>query len=586
MKLGKAIRVGWVGLALTACGPREERTGESRPSSPCCDEDDDTGVPIDFDRDGWTEAGGDCNDDEPDVHPGAPERCNRVDDDCDGLIDDDDPDFPQELLSDDDGDGYRGTADDACGDDCDDADATVHPGAPDAACDGVDSNCASGGTDVATLDGVTGLGLPEAFALAGPGAEILVCPGTHSIGAVEVNDFEGTIRPLSGSREDTALVWGSVSGGGDLEMRDLSLDTMLLRWTGPLTVERSLFTASSIYVEYSGTADTEPGVVVRNSTFLDMPFSRGACPVDATIFGGSILVEETEFHDNEVDGAFCSGGLSLHLSDATAVVSSSLFEHNYSSGPGAAIAVSAGDGANLLRLTGSTLHSNESVVSGGVLVANSWGGATLDVDIESSTFDGNSDGAMRATAGSGSTVVITDSSFTNNFGMVTAAGVQFHGADGANTSLRILGSYFDGNMSSSEGACAQLAVYADASAVEIADTTFRGSETRIASGGSGCTVGFWGSDTTISWSGGAVGGNEQYFLYTDPDPDGAPLPEWRYGGWGAVFLGLDWGNTASFDNVEFGTDADGNEPFDIWECSSNPHVGTITADLDAANPCP
>ena len=32
--------------------------------------------------------GDDCDDDDPEVHPGAVERCNGVDDDCNGIIDD------------------------------------------------------------------------------------------------------------------------------------------------------------------------------------------------------------------------------------------------------------------------------------------------------------------------------------------------------------------------------------------------------------------------------------------------------------------------------------------------------------------
>ena len=45
----------------------------------------------------------DCDDGDPDVYPGAPESCgNAVDDDCDGLSDDLDPDCCQDL----DGDGY------------------------------------------------------------------------------------------------------------------------------------------------------------------------------------------------------------------------------------------------------------------------------------------------------------------------------------------------------------------------------------------------------------------------------------------------------------------------------------------------
>jgi hypothetical protein len=50
-------------------------------------------VVVDEDRDGHVaplECGGtDCDDQDPLVHPGAPEACNGLDDDCDGLIDED-----------------------------------------------------------------------------------------------------------------------------------------------------------------------------------------------------------------------------------------------------------------------------------------------------------------------------------------------------------------------------------------------------------------------------------------------------------------------------------------------------------------
>lgn len=41
----------------------------------------------DLDRDGFTIEDGDCDDNNPAVHPGAPEICNGIDDDCDGVID-------------------------------------------------------------------------------------------------------------------------------------------------------------------------------------------------------------------------------------------------------------------------------------------------------------------------------------------------------------------------------------------------------------------------------------------------------------------------------------------------------------------
>ncbi|MCB9685559.1 MAG: putative metal-binding motif-containing protein [Alphaproteobacteria bacterium] len=45
-------------------------------------------IETDVDDDGVTVQGGDCDDADPAVHPGAVEACNTVDDDCDGLIDD------------------------------------------------------------------------------------------------------------------------------------------------------------------------------------------------------------------------------------------------------------------------------------------------------------------------------------------------------------------------------------------------------------------------------------------------------------------------------------------------------------------
>jgi YVTN family beta-propeller protein len=42
----------------------------------------------DRDGDGFSGADGDCDDNNPDIHPGAQEVCNGIDDDCDGTVDD------------------------------------------------------------------------------------------------------------------------------------------------------------------------------------------------------------------------------------------------------------------------------------------------------------------------------------------------------------------------------------------------------------------------------------------------------------------------------------------------------------------
>jgi len=104
----------------------------------------------DDDGDGYTSWDGDCDDDNPGVHPGADELCNGVDDDCDGQTDLDAVDAGT-WYPDMDGDGYGDddTAISTCeqpsdflqsAGDCDDGDAAIHPGVTEH-CDGVDEDC-------------------------------------------------------------------------------------------------------------------------------------------------------------------------------------------------------------------------------------------------------------------------------------------------------------------------------------------------------------------------------------------------------------------------------------------------------------
>ncbi|MBN2494321.1 MAG: hypothetical protein JXR96_07020 [Deltaproteobacteria bacterium] len=92
------------------------------------DDDCDGLTDEDFDRDddGWSQCGGDCDDSDAEVRPGAEELCDGIDNDCDG---DTDEGFDA------DGDGFR-----TCDEDCDDEDETIFPGAPEL-CDGKDNDC-------------------------------------------------------------------------------------------------------------------------------------------------------------------------------------------------------------------------------------------------------------------------------------------------------------------------------------------------------------------------------------------------------------------------------------------------------------
>jgi hypothetical protein len=126
--------------------------GEIDTDEDWCSEDtgEDTAA-ADEDRDTFT-ADVDCDDNDTAVFPGAAEKCNGKDDDCDGELDEADAYDASTWYADTDGDahGDPGVSLRACdapvgfvalGDDCDDTDANISPSAVEACNDGVDDDC-------------------------------------------------------------------------------------------------------------------------------------------------------------------------------------------------------------------------------------------------------------------------------------------------------------------------------------------------------------------------------------------------------------------------------------------------------------
>ena len=149
----------WFSSALDSALVDSGEGDTSSGSAPSDTGDTGSPAPDDGDGDGFI-AALDCDDTNPEVHPGAPEVCDLIDNDCDGLVDDLDGDLDLDTSTtwygdaDDDGwgielysvtscvapDGYVEAAEGLF--DCDDTDPAFHPEAPETDCaDPADYNC-------------------------------------------------------------------------------------------------------------------------------------------------------------------------------------------------------------------------------------------------------------------------------------------------------------------------------------------------------------------------------------------------------------------------------------------------------------
>jgi hypothetical protein len=183
----------------------------------------------------------DCNDANPAIHPGAPELCNGVDDNCNGVIDEG---VKQTFWPDADGDGFgdkSAAPQSSCtapagwvanNGDCDDTRPAVNPSAGEV-CNGLDDNC-NGLVDEGLkhtyfkdndADGYGDAAQPKVECLAPAGyvenpldcndGDASIYPGAPELCDAKDNDCDGVKdnSPLCGPRVDQAELAATWSAG-------------------------------------------------------------------------------------------------------------------------------------------------------------------------------------------------------------------------------------------------------------------------------------------------------------------------------------------------------------------------------------
>jgi hypothetical protein len=250
--------------------------------------------------DGYVANPYDCDDAEVDVHPGAREACDSVDNDCDTLVDDDDDSVFGDTLTfaDADGDGFGDvgtfylscTAPDGAVTnalDCDDAEDAAYYGATEV-CDGIDNDC-----DAAVDE------------------DQVAVPATYATIQEAIDAGETSVCIAAGTYEETLSI---TEAGASVELRGVDAETVILQGDGTGTI-----------------VDAGAGVTWVGLTSLTV--QGGGGEAGGGIYAAADTVELTDVivQDNAVSGDAAYGGGIYVDDDCSLLVTSSHFEGNAAS---------------------------------------------------------------------------------------------------------------------------------------------------------------------------------------------------------------------------------------------------------------
>ncbi|MCB9691034.1 MAG: right-handed parallel beta-helix repeat-containing protein [Alphaproteobacteria bacterium] len=395
----------------------------------------------DDDADGFTIADGDCDDNDPQRYPGAPERCNGRDDDCSGQPGDDEVDA--------DGDGVR-----VCAGDCDDDDDERYPGNPEI-CDQKDNDCDGVVPDDLDQDG-DGLSLcQDDCADLDPN----VAPGLAEVcDDGRDNDCDGTVDSLDADADghdacgpapdcddsDPLVFPRAVGPSGD--------DAAAGSWSAPLATLQAALDSTvagcpNVYLRagsYDGATSTVPANVVGRGNgpgdvTLGAPAGRvldlsgGSWSLrnltvsggdvaepggGVRITGGSLTLRDVVVDGNQATdgGGIAAVGANVLLTGTNAITG------NVASGSGGGIHL---DGGVLVDVAGAAVTGNTATVAGGGIYA----AGTLQ--LRGTLFDANSTdgsgGGLYVDGGGGHSV--QQALFTNDTAIVDGGGLALAGVD-------------------------------------------------------------------------------------------------------------------------------------------------------------
>jgi hypothetical protein len=429
---------------------------------------------LDADDDGWgsgvplaacdpppahVAASGDCDDDDASISPGAEEWCDLVDQDCDGLVDEDAVDALT-WYPDADADGYgEGDGEVLCSQpsksvsqdgDCDDNDATAFPGGTEI-CDRADNDC-DGTTDFDAWVPDDHSSIGDALLAASPGDHICVDAGTWQERVV----IDGQSVTLEGA--DGAILDGD-GAGPVVTLEDNAKATL-----SGFTIENGQAgLGAAVYVDGSDDVVLESltisdnrcdsttcrGVVhVEDSdcTLTDLVFEDNIAVASATVYAAALSIQDSDptldgitVHYNAASGsAVWAAGIYADNADGDwshlDVRANEAIAESFVTASGIALTADSDPDISNFIIAGN--EADASTIYGvGVWCYSSCQASFTNGDIYGNVADGGYVYGVAVTAYTNSSPKLTNVSITGNEGSGTVQGVALSAISSSSVSV-------------------------------------------------------------------------------------------------------------------------------------------------------